>query len=129
MQSAPKVETAASSRRAAKLFSYGNLLAVLIPLPFFILWFGAGILVYAMLRHHPNPRVGYYTQLATYYYYGLAGLLVPVLTFAPGDFFVNWWWALWILCVAIIVPLSIRLIRQVNREKWVDTPVPTQGNH
>ena len=32
--------------------------------------------VYAMYRHHPNPRVGYYTQMGAYYYYGLAGIAI-----------------------------------------------------
>ena len=113
--------TADSARKAAKIFYYGNILSVLIPFPVFILWFGAGILVYALLRHNPNPRVGYYTQIATYHYYGLAGGLVPVLTFAPGDFFANWWWALWIICVIVLLPLSVRQILRINREEWHDT--------
>lgn len=121
MQDKQKTVTAANARKTAKIFYYGNLLAVLIPFPVFILWFGAGILVYALFRHHPNPRVGYYTQIAAYQYYGLAGGLVPVLTFAPGDFFVNWWWALWLVCLAILVPLSVRQILRVNREEWHDT--------
>lgn len=121
MENNPQVVTADSARKAAKFFYYGNILSVLIPFPVFILWFGAGILVYALLRHNPNPRVGYYTQIATYHYYGLAGGLVPVLTFAPGDFFVNWWWALWIICVAVLVPLSVRQILRINNEEWHDT--------
>jgi len=124
MQNDPHIVTAASARKTAKLFYYGNLLAVIIPFPVFILWFGAGILVYAMLRHHPNPRVGYYTQIATYHYYGLAGGLVPILTFAPGDFFVNWWWALWLTCVVVLVPLSILQLLRINREAWQDTVKP-----
>jgi hypothetical protein len=121
MENNPQIVTAASARKSAKIFYYGNILSVLIPFPVFILWFGAGILVYALLRHNPNPRVGYYTQIATYHYYGLAGGLVPVLTFAPGDFFVKWWWALWIICVVVLVPLSIRQILRINREEWLDT--------
>ncbi len=121
MQNVQPVVTADSARKTAKVFYYGNILSVLIPFPVFILWFGAGILVYAMFRHHPNPRVGYYTQIAAYHYYGLAGGLVPVLTFAPGDFFVNWWWALWIVCIAVLLPLSIRQILRINREAWQDT--------
>lgn len=121
MQNDQHQVTADSARKTAKTFYYGNILSVLIPFPVFILWFGAGILVYAMLRHHPNPRVGYYTQIAAYHYYGLAGGLVPVLTFAPGDFFVKWWWALWIVCVVVLLPLSIRQILRINRETWHDT--------
>ena len=121
MENNPQVLTADSARKTAKFFYYGNLLSVLIPFPIFILWFGAGILVYAMLRHHPNPRVGYYTQIATYHYYGLAGGLVPILTFAPGDFFANWWWALWIICVIVLLPLSVRQILRIKREGWQGT--------
>lgn len=121
MQANQHVVTAESARKTAKVFYYGNIIAVLIPFPVFILWFGAAILVYALLRHHPNPRVGYYTQVAAYHYYGLAGGLVPVLTFAPGDFFANWWWALWIACVAVLLPLSVRQILLINRETWQDT--------
>jgi len=58
MQDKQKTVTAANARKTAKIFYYGNLLAVLIPFPVFILWFGAGILVYALFRHHPNSRVG-----------------------------------------------------------------------
>ncbi len=76
--------------------------------------------VYAMFRHHPNPRVGYYTQIAAYHYYGLAGLLVPVLTFAPGDFFKDYWWALWLLCAAVLIPLSVYQMVQISREQWHD---------
>ena len=121
MQNNSHLVTADSARKAAKIFYYGNILSVLIPFPVFILWFGAGILVYALLRHNPNPRVGYYTQIATYHYYGLAGGLVPVLTFALGDFFANWWWALWIICVIVLLPLSVRQILRINREEWHDT--------
>jgi hypothetical protein len=121
MQDNQHVVTANDARKTAKIFYYGNILSVLIPFPVFILWFGAGILVYAMHRHHPNPRVGYYTQIAAYHYYGLAGGLVPVLTFAPGDFFVKWWWALWLVCVAVLLPLCVRQIVRINRETWHDT--------
>lgn len=111
---------AASSRKAAKLFYFGNIAAVLLPFPLFILWFGASMFVYAMLRHHPNERVGYYTQVAAYHYYGLAGLLIPVLTFAPGDFFLKHWLATWIVCAAVILPLAIMQLVKINRETWHD---------
>ncbi|MEZ5450907.1 MAG: hypothetical protein R3E95_21505 [Thiolinea sp.] len=123
MQEKAKTISAASARKSAKLFYYGNMVAVLIPFPFFILWFGASMFVYAMFRHHPNPRVGYYTQIAAYHYYGLAGLLVPVLTFAPGDFFIKYWAHLWIICALILLPLSILQIRKVNRETWEDVEI------
>lgn len=121
MQESSQTIKADDSRKTAKIFYYGNILSVLIPFPVFILWFGASMFVYAMFRHHPNPRVGYYTQIGAYHYYGLAGALVPVLTFAPGDFFKNWWWALWIFCAVVLLPLSIRQLLKINREVWQDT--------
>lgn len=121
MQDSTNIVKAEDARKTSKIFYYGNILAVVIPFPVFILWFGASMFVYAMFRHHPNARVGYYTQIAAYHYYGLAGALVPVLTFAPGDFFKHWWWALWIFCAVVLIPLSIRQIIRVNREEWHDT--------
>ena len=116
--------SANSSRKSAKIFNYGTIASVAIPFPLFIFWFGASMFVYAMFRHHPNPRVGYYTQRAAYYYYGLAGLLVPVLTFAPKTFFVNYWWALWLICIVLVIPLAIMDIVRAHKEKWNDITVP-----
>ncbi len=113
-----------SSRKAAKIFNYGTIASVAIPFPLFIFWFGASMFVYAMFRHHPNPRVGYYTQRGAYYYYGLAGLLVPVLTFAPKSFFVDYWWVLWLICVVLVVPLAVLDIVRAHKEKWNDVPMP-----
>lgn len=122
----PNIILAVQSKKSAKVFNYGNIISVLIPFPLFIFWFGASMFVYAMYRHHPNPRVGYYTQIAAYHYYGLAGLLVPVLTFAPGDFFKNYWWLLWIICGLALIPLSIREIMKINKEEWHDAKL--KGN-
>lgn len=123
MSTNTEVITAESSRKTARIFYFGNILSVLIPFPIFILWFGASMFVYAMLRHHPNPRVGYYTQIAAYHYYGLAGLLVPVLTFAPGDFFVKYWVHLWVVCAAVIIPLAVTQIMKINKEPWHDVQI------
>jgi len=114
------VVTAESSRKSAKTFHYGNIVSVLIPFPFFIFWFGASMFVYAMYRHHPNRRVGYHTQKAAYHYYALAGLLVPVLTFAPGSFFTDYWWLLWGICILALIPISVVEIFRVNKEDWQD---------
>lgn len=102
------------------MFSFGNLAAVSFP-PFFVLWFGASILIYAIYRHHPNKRVGFYTQRAAYYYYGLAGLLVPILTFAPNGFIKMYWPWLWVICALVMVVLSVLLLRKINSETWEDT--------
>jgi len=119
----PNIVTAEQSKKSAKLFNYGNIVAVLIPFPFFIFWFGASMFVYAMYRHHPNGRVGYYTQMAAYYYYGLAGILSAVMLFASRDFFFKYGWMLWLACILFLIPLSIREIMKINKEKWHDVKI------
>ena len=76
--------------------------------------------VYAMFRHHPNTRVGYYTQKGAYYFYSLVGFLVVILTFAPRVLFEDIRYALllWGLCALVLIPLSIKEIMQINREDW-----------
>lgn len=115
-----KTVTALQAKKNARVFYYGNIVSVLIPFPFFIFWFGASMFVYALYRHHPNTRVGYYTQKAAYFYYSVAGLLVPVLTFAPGDFFLNYWWLLWGGCALLLIPISINELLKINKEDWSD---------
>ena len=115
-----KIVTAEEAKKSSRVFFYGNIAAVLIPFPLFIFWFGASMFVYAMYRHHPNKRVGYYTQTGAYQYYALAGLLVPVLTFASGDFFMNYGWMLWLATTIVIIPLAIREIMKINKEDWQD---------
>lgn len=117
------IVTGESAKSSAKVFNYGNILSVVIPFPIFILWFGASMVFYAMFRHHPNPRVGYFTQVAAYQYYALAGVLVPVLSFAPGDFFKQYWAFLWAGAVVIMVPLAIMQIIKINREEWEDVTI------
>ncbi len=117
------IVTAEQAKKSAKTFHYGNIVAVLIPFPLFIFWFGASMFVYAMYRHHPNPRVGYYTQMGAYYYYGLAGFLSVVMLFASRDFFFKFGWMLWIACIIFLLPLSIREIIKINKEKWHDAKI------
>ena len=114
-----KVESAQASKKAARIFTYGNLLAISFP-AFFVLWFGASILVYAIYRHHPNPRVGFYTQRGAYCYYAVAGLLVPCLAFSPEGFIKDYWLLVWGVCAAIIITLSIVILRQISKEQWQD---------
>jgi hypothetical protein len=114
---------AESSKASAKLFTYGNIAAVLIPLPLFIFWFGASMVFYAMQRHHPNSRVGYYTQRAAYQYYAVAGLLVPVFTFASVDFLKQYWAIIWGICIVIMLPLAVMQLIKINREEWKDVTI------
>jgi len=114
-----KIESAESSQKAARIFTYGNLVSITFP-ALFVLWFGASILVYAICRHHPNPRVGFYTQRAAYCYYAVAGCLVPCLAFSPEGFIKNNWVSVWAICAMIILTLSVVILRQISREPWQD---------
>ncbi len=119
--------TAKQSRFAAKVFNIGTIASVLVPFPLFIFWFGASMFVYAMYRHHPNPRVGFYTQRAAYIYYTLAGLLVPVLTFAPKEFFTDYWWILWAAAIIGVVPIAMMQIVKAHKEDWDEVSISTLG--
>lgn len=137
--------SAASSRMAARLFSLGNIFAMLpglIVAPIIllgqpeqtsmifmfilmvvppILWFGISIIVYIIARHHPNPRVGHYTQWAAYRFYGMFGIVIPVGTFYGTQ------WQLWIvtggLVALILIPWSLLDLFRIQREQWQDITI------
>jgi len=111
-----------SARKAAQLFNIGNIVAILLPLPLGLLWLGGSMIIYAMNRHHPNPRVGYYTQQAAYRFYGVTGFFVAVATFIPGN---DWFWYLiaWALAALVIIPWSILDILRIRRETWQDVAI------
>ena len=137
--------SAASSRMAARLFSFGNIIAMLpglIVAPIIllgqpeqtsmifmfilmvvppILWFGISIIVYIIARHHPNPRVGHYTQWAAYRFYGMFGIVIPVGTFYGTQ------WQLWIvtggLVALILIPWSLLDLFRIQREQWQDITI------
>ncbi len=111
---------AASARRAAMLFPLGNIVAMLVPVPLGIFWLGASMAVYTMNRHHPNPRVGEFTQRAAYALYGVAGLVVVVATFFGTQLYL--WLLTWALSALVIIPLSIHDILKIRRTRWTDTP-------
>jgi hypothetical protein len=118
-QEAGTVVSGRSAANAAKFFNYGNIIAVLIPIPFVALWFGGSMLFYAFNRHHPNPKVGHYTQQAAYRFYALTGFLVVAGTFFPVD--IRYYLAFWAVSALVIVPWSIHDIRKINRDDWEDT--------
>lgn len=137
--------SAASSRMAARLFSLGNIIAMLpglVVAPIIllgqpertsmifmfilmvvppILWFGISIIVYIIARHHPNPRVGHYTQWAAYRFYGMFGIVIPVGTFYGTQ------WQLWIvtggLVALILIPWSLLDLFRIQREQWQDITI------
>jgi hypothetical protein len=137
--------SAGSSRMAARLFSLGNIIAMLpglvvAPIILFgqpdrtsmifmfilmvvppILWFGISIIVYIISRHHPNPRVGHYTQWAAYRFYGMFGIVIPVGTFYGTQ------WQLWIVTggvvALILIPWSLLDLFRIQRERWQDITI------
>lgn len=113
--------TAKQTRRSAALFNWGCIVAVLVPMPFFILWFGGSILVYTLNRQHPDPRVGRYTQRAATRFYGVAGALIVLGKFVPeDDSTLMWYLLLWGLGVLILVPWSLYDIYRIWHEDWHD---------
>jgi hypothetical protein len=137
--------SAASSRMVARLFNIGNIIAVLpglVVAPIIllghpertsmiymfilmvvppILWFGISIIVYIIARHHPNPRVGHYTQRAAYRFYGMFGIVIPVGTFFGTQ------WQLWIVTggvvALILIPWSLLDLFRIQREHWQDITI------
>lgn len=135
--------SAASARMMARLFDLGNIISmlpglivapiVLLAKPHHftmiflfilmvvppILWFGISMAVYTLARHHPNERVGHYTQQAAYRFYGAFGIVIPVGTFYGTQ------WQLWIITggvvALILVPWSLWDLRRINKEEWHDT--------
>jgi len=116
----PRIITAVSARRSAAVFNYGNLLAILLPMPIGVLWFAASIAVYIMFRHHPNERVGHYTQWAAYRFYGLVGLVVVIATFYGTS--LQAWLITWGVLAVIMIPWTIYdLVLIYMKEDWQDT--------
>lgn len=138
-----------SSRRAASMFDIGNLISVSIAgIPLFVvssegvgvgfiiaaimgivplvLWFGGSMLVYALNKHHPDPRVGHHTQWAAYRYYALMGALIGVATFFPPD--LNYYRAYWAVAAAILLPWTVYALYTIYREPWVDVEIPAEAD-
>lgn len=118
-----KVARGSSAKRAAALMNYGNLIAILVPFPLLIFWFGASMLVYAMNRHHPDKRVGHYTQQAAYRLYGVTGFFTAAATFIPGG---GWTWYIvaWVAAALVLIPWSVLDLRRIRREDWADIILP-----
>lgn len=113
------------ARRAAALFNYGNILAVVVPIPLGMLWLGLSMLVYAMNRHHPNEKVGHYTQQAAYRFYAVTGFFVAAATFIPGG---GWTYYLiaWALAALTLIPWSIMDLLRIHRDTWPDMELPVE---
>jgi hypothetical protein len=111
------------ARSAASIFNYGNIVAIIVPVPLGMLWLGLSMLVYAMNRHHPNEKVGFYTQQAAYRFYGIAGFFVAAATFIPGGGW-NYYLAAWAVAALILVPWSIVDLIRIRRDHWEDLELP-----
>jgi hypothetical protein len=122
---AARLVSGRSSRFAAMQLDIGNLVSMCLP-PLPVLWFGGSMLVYALHRHHPNPRVGRYTQQAAYRFYGVMGAIIPIGTFFPGRGITPWLIA-WGIGLAVIVPWSIWAIVRIRREDWPDIELPAEA--
>lgn len=117
--------SARSARTAASLFNYGTIAAVLVPVPLGLLWLGASMVVYAMNRHHPEPRVGHCAQQAAYRFYAVAGGFVALATFFPGQQWSYYLYA-WIAAAAVLVPWSVLDLVRIHRERWCDLELGPQ---
>jgi len=117
-----RVVSGRSSRFAAMQMDLGNLISMLLP-PLPLLWFGGSMLIYALHRHHPNPRVGHYTQRAAYRFYAVMGAIIPIGTFFPGRGITSWLVA-WAVGLAVIIPWSLWSIARIRREDWPDITLP-----
>lgn len=119
--------SARRARTAAAAFSIGNIISMLAPIPLGMIWLGLSMVVYAMNRHHPNPKVGDYTQRAAYRFYGITGFFVAAATFIPGD---QWWYYLvaWAAAALIIIPWSVADLIKIGKDHWEDTLI-TENEH
>ena len=111
------------ARAAASVFNIGNIVAIIVPIPLGMLWLGMSMLVYAMNRHHPNEKVGHYTQQAAYRFYGITGFFVAAATFIPGSG-LTYYLIAWAAAGFILVPWSIYDLIKISKDTWVDTPIP-----
>ena len=140
-----KIIPAKNARMFARLFNFGNLLALLpglvvapiillgeherISMIFMfiamivppILWFGLSIMIYIISHHHPNELVGHYTQQAAYRFYGMIGVVIPIGTFFGTD------WKLWILMGGVVglvlVPWTVWELIKTQKENWQDISI------
>jgi len=121
-----EIITAKHARKAAGLFNIGNIISMLIPFPLGIFWMGLSMVVYAMNRHHPNEKVGYYTQQAAYRFYGVVGFVVVVAIFFGTEIY--YWLFTWLICAGILIPWSIVDLIRIRKDDWQDTIFEQSNN-
>jgi len=111
--------SAKSARKSAALFNIGNIVSMLMPFPLGIFWMGLSMVVYAMNRHHPNEKVGYYTQQAAYRFYGIVGFVVVIAIFFGTE--IVYWLVTWAICAGILTPWSIVDLIRIRKDDWHDS--------
>ena len=121
----PRMLPGRKARTAASVFNYGNILAILAPIPLGMLWLGLSMLVYAMNRHHPDEKGGHYTQQAAYRFYAITGFFVAAATFIPGG---GWGYYViaWALAAVVLIPWSILDLIRIRRDQWDDMELPVE---
>ncbi|MEE9342154.1 MAG: hypothetical protein V3V12_00810 [Gammaproteobacteria bacterium] len=117
-----KIVTGKQARQSAAMFNIGNIIAILLPIPLGMLWFGVSMVVYAMNRHHPNEKVGDYTQKAAYRFYGVSGFFVAAATFIPGG---GWMYYLiaWGCAGLLLIPWSVSDLIKISKDTWRDVVI------
>lgn len=110
--------SAKSARNTARLFDIGNLFAIAIPV-LIPIWFGASMFLYAMNKHHPNPRVGHHTQWAAYRFYGVIGAIIPIASFFPAK--LDYYLVLWAVIAAVLIPWTLLSLVRIHKESWHDS--------
>jgi len=121
----PRMLSGRKARTAASVFNYGNIIAILAPIPLGMLWLGLSMLVYAMNRHHPDEKVGHYTQQAAYRFYAITGFFVAAATFIPGGGW-RYYVIAWALAALVLIPWSILDLVRIRRDQWDDMELPVE---
>lgn len=145
-----RIVSGASARRAASIFTYGNLAAALVP-GFAILWFGLSMLVFAVNSHHPDPRVLAFNQRAARNYYPVMAVVLLIIAAGFSGMteslglthllqalglgflgrlgldpdFAALLFTMWFVLFIVLVPLSIRTLINIHRTDWRDVVVNT----
>jgi hypothetical protein len=120
-----KIISGAAARQEARWFPLGNMVAVIIPVlvPF---WFGLSILLYAFVRHHPNPRVFYYLRRSSMIFYFFVGIVIVIGTFFAH---LHEFLFLWAAAITTMVPLSLFDLWQMQIEQWQDVEITVEREH
>ena len=117
---------AQSARRSAYMFNWGSIVAVLLPLPFLPLFFGASVFLYTMNRNHPEPKVSYYMQRSANRFYLTAGSLIVLGKFIPeSTSTMKYYFLLWLLAVVVVLLPSVKDIYTIWHDSWVDIDTGT----